>query len=389
MAYPFVVIPFLAGGLGLNTLGVFLSHQAIALIFLSIINYGFNYSATKEAALKIAKGDGVAEIFSEVFSCKLYIAIACILLFFPLSVVSQTSWLLLISFSPMLIGTIIFPVWYFQATQRMHLIAAPHILSKLVSLILLYLFVRSSGDLFLAAFIVSGTYLFSGVVSMLAERGSENLSYRLISIRHAIRKLINDRHLAVGVILNGLYANFGLALAGAYASMPPNMLSAVGVGVKLRNGMPSIIQPIGQIIYPKASSYYGLKRKLPRWLYYAILIQTLVIVAFSIVLYLCRESLASILVGHSDPLSSSYIGFFALCGGVGLVKNLIFVQVLSVKSLDHFYSRFSMFQFPIFVFLMLSLTTVLSWGLAMVLAYLLTDMLIIAAGMFSLIKWGR
>lgn len=165
----FILVPYLLRVLGPAQYGAIAFMQGIIGYFSLCINYGFPLIAPRDIAQ--AKESDIPRLFSAYFW-------AMVLLWLLVSVVFFAGYQLLLLVYPVtldlplffavytsVIGLVIFPIWYFQGTQQMRYITILNLSGRMVTMLLLFLLVRSPDDYVMAAFLMSCTPLFAGLLS--------------------------------------------------------------------------------------------------------------------------------------------------------------------------------------------------------------------------------
>jgi PST family polysaccharide transporter len=164
---PVIILPYLFQVIGAEKFGLVAFAQAFAQYFMILTDYGFGISATKEISLCQNQPSKVARIFSSVMAVKIVlaslsmIALCAILYFIPKF---RNDWMVyLLSFGAV-IGNTIFPIWFFQGTEKMKHIADLNIAGGIVFAILIVTFVRSPQDYLMVPLINSGVLLVTGIM---------------------------------------------------------------------------------------------------------------------------------------------------------------------------------------------------------------------------------
>lgn len=165
----FILVPYLLRVLGPAQYGAIAFMQGIIGYFSLCINYGFPLIAPRDVAQ--AKESDIPRLFSAYFW-------AMVLLWLLVSVVFFAGYQLLLLVYPVtldlplffavytsVIGLVIFPIWYFQGIQQMRYITIFNLSGRMVTMLLLFLLVRSPDDYVMAAFLMSCTPLFAGILS--------------------------------------------------------------------------------------------------------------------------------------------------------------------------------------------------------------------------------
>lgn len=384
--YPLLVIPFVSSGLGVEKMGGFIYHQSLALMGFSIVEYGFNYSATRKIARLTDSPGEISSVFSETILAKMLLAILVLFIAYFVSFSETVDAKMLFSFYPMILGGVFFPIWYFQAVQKMHLIAFPHAAAKIAGIILIYLLVGDENDQYLAAGLISLTYVFSAVMSCVVIRFGGEINFKLVSFSQVIKVLLEGRDLALGSILNGLYSNVGMVILGWAGGLSGVYLAFVGVGVKIKNSMPAVNQPFNQLVYVKVSNYYGKNGTLPPWFKAVLLTQFFVVIGFSLFAYVFSDYISVFFLGVKDYFG--IIALFIVVGAMSVIRRSVFLQIAASMGIDRVMSVAGFVQFPLFLASFFLLTEFLDGATSTAVAYFLVDVVIVVYAVVVICK-GR
>jgi PST family polysaccharide transporter len=171
--FPLLALPFLTRVLAPEKFGLISFAQSFIWYFLTLTEYGFNLTATREIAVQRDDPEAVSRIFSSVMMTKLVLTIGGFGVM--LAVVFATpklrpDWLLYTVSFLTVVGSLLFPVWFFQGMQRMGHVAIRDFAAKLISLAALFALVRRDSDYVLAAGIQAGATVVAGLAGLLSVR---------------------------------------------------------------------------------------------------------------------------------------------------------------------------------------------------------------------------
>jgi len=164
---PVIIIPYLFRVIGVEKFGLIAFAQAFVQYFMILTDYGFNISATKEISLCRSEPAKVCRAFSSVMMVKIGLALISL---FLLSVLVffipkfRNDWLIYVLSFGAVIGNTLFPVWFFQGTEKMKHIADLNILGGILYGVFIFIFVRESQDYLMVPLINSSVFLITGVL---------------------------------------------------------------------------------------------------------------------------------------------------------------------------------------------------------------------------------
>ncbi len=164
---PVIILPYLFRVIGPEKFGLIAFAQAFAQYFMILTDYGFNISATKEISLCRGEHAKVCEAFSSVMTVKIALVIVSLLL---LGVIVfciprfRNDWPVYVLSFGAVAGNTIFPVWFFQGTEKMKYIADLNIIGGIILALFIFFFVRGPQDYLLVPMANSCVFLTTGVL---------------------------------------------------------------------------------------------------------------------------------------------------------------------------------------------------------------------------------
>ncbi len=164
---PVIILPYLFRVIGPEKFGLIAFAQAFVQYFIILTDYGFNISATKEISLCRDEHAKVSKAFSSVMTIKIALAFLSLLM---LGVVVylipkfRHDWMVYVFSFGAVVGNTIFPLWFFQGTEKMKHIADLNIIGGIVFAGFIFYFVRGPQDYLMVPLINSSVSLITGVM---------------------------------------------------------------------------------------------------------------------------------------------------------------------------------------------------------------------------------
>lgn len=248
---PLLTIPHLIQVLGTDTFGLLAFATAMIAYFMVLTDYGFNYSATKEAALNLHDPEKINEIFSAVSILKLILTgisfLILLLIIVSFDTFSNHALLYILTFTTV-IGNALFPIWYFQAIEKMKIITYLNLVSKIAFTAAIFLLVQDKND-----------YLWVPILTALGNLLTAVMALYLIFIHFKLKLVIVTRIKLYQYLVEGwtvfyahLFSNListnNMVLLGLLTNN--TMVGYYAIADKIFSAVNSISSPILSAVYP-------------------------------------------------------------------------------------------------------------------------------------------
>jgi len=164
---PVIIVPYLFRVIGAEKFGLIAFAQAFVQYFMILTDYGFSISATKEISLCRHEPAKVSRAFSSVMTVKIALALLSFLLlviivyFVPKF---RNDWPVYILSFGAVVGSTLFPVWFFQGTEKMKYITNLNIIGGIIYALFIFSFVKGPEDYLAVPLINSSVFLITGLL---------------------------------------------------------------------------------------------------------------------------------------------------------------------------------------------------------------------------------
>ena len=166
---PIVILPYIIRVIGPEKFGLIAFAQAFVQYFMILTDYGFNFSATREISLCREQKNKVCTIFYSVIAIKIILAlVSFLILILVLRFIPKfkNDWLLYVFSFGTVIGNTLFPVWFFQGTEKMKYISGFNIIAGVIYTLGIFIFVKRPADYLYIPLINSLVYLGTGILGL-------------------------------------------------------------------------------------------------------------------------------------------------------------------------------------------------------------------------------
>lgn len=246
---PLLLTPYLIRVLGVNNFGTISLAQAVISYFTIITDYGFNLTATKAIAIDRQDKHKIAEVFNQVISVKLMLSALCFVLLLMILYLADASeaviYLYLLTYT-IVVGQALLPLWFFQGMEDMKYITILSLLTKVVSVILIVLFVRNQEHYILVNFFHGVGTLLAGVASFFLIRKKFNVTFRFSHKTTA--QLKEGWHIFVSNLTINIYTNSNIIILGLFANK--EIVGYYSIAEKVINAARQLLVVYFQVIYP-------------------------------------------------------------------------------------------------------------------------------------------
>lgn len=322
------LIPIILRKVGLSEFGLIMLASSYAALISILVNFGSNQTGVKDIALYKDSPKELAKTFYSIYYSRLVFLIVSLVLLYLISYFFlPTNTLLHFVFAGLIIVSELFnPFFFFVGLQKLFVYNLVNLLSKLVSVILILLLIKSPVDSLYVNLIIGGSQtlgFLSLFIYLIKKYELFNFRLPIHLIGQYIRKNIylTGNNLSVqlqqSVFLLSLSALGNASLLGAYSLCDKLVWSARMVIISFFNA-----------IFPKAvvlnkenpEKWKVLKKKL-NWGIAALFSMT------ALVLYFFADLIVMLIVGHEDALSARFIQ------SISIVPLIIGLNVLNVADL--------------------------------------------------------
>lgn len=321
---PLLTYPYLIRILGKEIWGLVVFAQAITTYLVILVSFGFNVSATRLVSIHRNDSQKINEIFSSVTIIKTIlflfslIILVFVILFFDQA--KNQKVLFVLSLWTCL-NELLFPVWYFQGTEKMRYITYVSVISKLISVILIFLFIKHSGDYILVPlFFLIGT-LISGFVALKIILVNDRVRFLWQKINTLKLYFIDSLTIFISILAMSVFVNSNKVLIGLSLSMKE--VAYYDLAEKILAFFKIPLSILSQTIFPKIS-----KEKNMRFIRKILAGSFLFNLLLVLILIFSAKYLVIILGGQNMFPAVPIIYILSITVLLGAISNILGLQVL-------------------------------------------------------------
>lgn len=251
----FLLLPYLLYTIGANRYGAIVFIQSIVQYFVIIIDYGFNMTGPKDISRATCESERNKK-FSVIIAAKMVIFVTTVVLFFILNYLFEiihSEYLTLFAVSFLIvIGNIIFPVWFFQGIQEMRYITLFNFIAKVIVVASVFLFVKQPEDYLYAAFFQSSEAVISGICSLYIIRKRFTGILTKVSVSDIEEEFVNGWSIFLSTIAINIYTTSNIVFLGMLTNT--EVVGYFSAANKIIDAIKGLMVAVTQAVYPHVSS---------------------------------------------------------------------------------------------------------------------------------------
>jgi len=258
MVVPLLTLPYITRILGAKQFGIFTIAVNIIGYYQVVVEYGFAMSATRKVALSENVNNSLSKTFSSVFFSRCILMSICfgitvVYILFNHKQLSQCICLTILMIT--LLGNCIQLNWLFQGMQQMKFITIVSVVSRTLTVIMTFAFVKSIDDLYLYCFLYAVSPVISGVLGLIFAKKCFQIHLVKVDLNDILSEMKSGWYVFTTQLSSKVFGAIGITFLGIFASN-----EEVGIYSAIQK-IPNILilawTPITQVLYPISSQKYS------------------------------------------------------------------------------------------------------------------------------------
>ena len=340
---PLLTLPYIVRILDTENYGIFSVALNIVIYMQVFVEYGFGMSATRKAALCQSENTkyDLNITFTAVVVIRTILMMVCCVLFAFYAFVYHVDSELCFSVAVLmfsLIGCCFQMNWLFQGLQDMKFISLVNIISRTISVILIFCFIHNKSDLLLYCFIYSITSVLSGLMSFVISVIKYHMRLVKITFTEIKKEFLEGFFVFTTQLSSKVFGAIGITFLGVFA--PYSEVGIFSAIQKITNVLILTWNPITQVLYPISSEHMSKNFVTGKQFVYKmrrIILPVFVIMAICVALF--SEFLISILFGPECARFYYWLFPLLLWVIIAINNNFLGIQILLGGGFDKDYSK--------------------------------------------------
>ncbi|MCX7641046.1 MAG: oligosaccharide flippase family protein, partial [Elusimicrobiales bacterium] len=193
----------------------------------------------------------IQEIFNSVMIIKFILLILSLILLTVLVVFFDKfmhDWKVYYLTFLIVLGNILFPVWFFQGMEKMKYITILNILAKGLFTIAIFILVKKQSDYWKVPLLNGLGYIFSGILSLLIIKKSFGLNFRFVEFSKIKFYFIDSSQFFLSRFSVSIYTSSNAFVLGLFTNN--TVVGHYSIAEKLYQAIQYLYHPITQVLYP-------------------------------------------------------------------------------------------------------------------------------------------
>lgn len=248
---PLITTPYLSRVLGAEQIGLYSYTSSIANYFVMFAALGMSTYGVREIAICSDNRDQRSKVFAEAFCSQLIVSVVVLASYcFYVCCIPQVSFIVSLVWVFWILSAMLDVSWLFFGVEDFLFPTIASIISKIASVVVIFLFVRSPSDLWIYCCAISLSYL-TNQIALFPKLGNY-VDFCKPSIGGVVSRFIPNFKLFIPVIAISLYSTLDKVMLGAMTSMAQT--GFFEYSEKLARMPLSLVTAMGTVMLPRMSS---------------------------------------------------------------------------------------------------------------------------------------
>lgn len=333
---PFITTPYVARVLGADGVGTYSYTYSIAYYFMTFALLGINSYGNRLVAKVREDKDKLSKEFFSLYTLQIVTSAIMIILYYIYIIIFEQEYLQIAIIQSIYVWSAVFDInWFFQGLEKFRLIVVRNSFIKLISLIAIFMFVRTNGDLWKYVLILAlGTLCSQLILYSFLRKNVKYTKIKFIDVKKHIKPVLV---LFIPVVAITFYKVMAKIMLG-------NLSTITEVGYyenaeKVINVPISIITAIGTVMLPSISNLIskGEEEKVEEYLYKMTKFMYFLVIPMALGIILISDNFVNLYLGSEFSKSSIVLKILSISMIFSSTANVLRTQYLIPKEKDKGY----------------------------------------------------
>lgn len=310
--------------------------QSLMTYFSLVVNYGFNWSATRRIAIQQNNLEEIKKIAINVWVSKALLCLASFVVLIILMVLIPklgANYKLLLILFGIVLGNLLFPVWLLQGLEKLVSLSVINFIMRLLITIGIFVVIKSPSDYLKYATLLSLQWIGAGIIGILLLQNILKLRFYFSGFKSIQYEMKDGWSLFMSTGAVSLYTSGNPFLLGLLTN--DATVGYFTAADKLVRAAQGLLGPISQAFFPRLS-YIASNSKDNALLWGKKILQIMgsVGIGMSMFIFFGAEYIVGIILGKGYENSISVIRILAMIPALVAISNVLGIQIMLPFRLD-------------------------------------------------------
>lgn len=264
--FPLLLFPYLTRVLTPSYYGIITFMTSITSYLSILIDFGFNFSATRKIAQNKTDTAFVNRVYASVVQGKVILALAggiVVLCIAPFIAILRENPLLLLFYYLSVVLLAFLPDFIYRGMEQMQGITFRYVLSKAITTVLTLLIVKGPQDILLVPLLNGAGNMVAILFTWVNIKRTYQVKYKPVSLRQSFSDLKESTVFFISTFASTAFTAANTLFMG-FVNMPAAQIACWGVAFQLISVVMSLYEPITSSVYPRMvlSKDFGIIKKI-------------------------------------------------------------------------------------------------------------------------------
>lgn len=247
---PLITLPYITRILSPTAYGNF----ALALNWISyfqvIVEYGFDLTGPRQIVMRESDED-LNKIYSNIISARFILLIVCciffiVIIYFTCIGKTQIKCMSILFF--MVVAVVFQQNWFFQGISEMQNISIINMISRTISVLLIFLLIKNPEDVYLYCFLYAFNYIVSGLIGCFIVHYKYKIHFKVYDISLIFKCISDGWHLFLSSAMGKIFGSIAITVLGMISTKED--IGIYSVINKIPYVLTILFSALSQTIYP-------------------------------------------------------------------------------------------------------------------------------------------
>jgi len=330
---PLVVIKYLLDIVHWEKYGIYAFAYALIFYFQNIIQFGFDLSAVRTISKIRDDKEKLSKVYSDVFTSQIYLALLSFIILSALILIVpaiSANYVVYCFFFVLLIGELLFPMWFFLGVEKMRFMTIVNVISKSTFAILCFIFIKTESQYIYISLYHSIGFLVSGIIAQIIIFRKFKISFTFSNFTEVKATIKESWSAFLSMVSPTIYQNTSIFLSGFFGL--PSYSGIMETGTKVLGAFKLIITIMTNVLFPFLNRNKSAIQK-ARYVFIAFGI------ILSLTMFFLSEFLIHLWLGDKGTEVEAVVKYLSPCPFLSSIIAAYGINGLMIYNKDKLYSK--------------------------------------------------